>query len=164
MKENKCINFMKGGACIFVIILHCEFPTLIGSVVNVFARFGVPFFFMVSGYFFYNPDPERINKKMPRKLLHIFKIICIYFIINIIYISIKNWCIDNQTITITLKQIFQSDQVRDLLLFNRTIIGVGGWFLPALLYGYLIMWEFNKINLYALAYKLVPFLLFFIFS
>lgn len=49
--QNKMLNCEKALACILVIILHCEFPTIIGSIINIVARVGVPLFFMTSGFF-----------------------------------------------------------------------------------------------------------------
>jgi len=54
MKQyNNCLDFIKGIACIFVVFMHCEFPGIMGIVVQTISRFCVPFFFMVSGYFCY---------------------------------------------------------------------------------------------------------------
>ena len=52
MKQyNYCLDFVKGLACIFVVLMHCEFPGVTGVAVQAISRFCVPFFFMVSGYF-----------------------------------------------------------------------------------------------------------------
>ena len=48
---NFCLDFIKGVACVFVVFMHCEFPGIMGIVVQAVSRFSVPLFFMVSGYF-----------------------------------------------------------------------------------------------------------------
>ena len=48
---NYNLNFIKGIACIFVVFMHCDFPGIMGTAVQVVSRVGVPFFFMVSSYF-----------------------------------------------------------------------------------------------------------------
>ena len=58
---NYCIDFLKGIACIFVVFMHCEFPGLTGIAVQAVSRFCVPFFFMVSGYFCFNPLLQQID-------------------------------------------------------------------------------------------------------
>ena len=56
--QNKMLNCEKALACILVIILHCEFPTIIGSIINIVARVGVPLFFMTSGFFSISQDQD----------------------------------------------------------------------------------------------------------
>lgn len=54
--ENLLLNTMKGIACLLVILIHCPMPGMVG---NVFAKVGlssVPFFMMISGYFFSGQD------------------------------------------------------------------------------------------------------------
>lgn len=53
---NYCLDFVKGLACIFVVLMHCEFPGLLGTAVQAISRFCVPLFFMVSGYFCFKPE------------------------------------------------------------------------------------------------------------
>ena len=60
--QNKMLNCEKALACMLVIILHCEFPTIIGSTINIVARVGVPLFFMVSGFFSISLDPDKTKK------------------------------------------------------------------------------------------------------
>lgn len=50
-KRNKYIDAAKALACIFVVLIHCMFPGKIGLVFRALARFAVPLFFAVSGYF-----------------------------------------------------------------------------------------------------------------
>lgn len=61
-ETNRCLNFIKGIAIILIVILHGELPTYIGSIINMFARWGVPAFFMTSGYFLYKEE-EKVNGK-----------------------------------------------------------------------------------------------------
>ena len=57
-KYNYCLDFIKGLACIFVVLMHCEFPGLLGTAVQAVSRFCVPLFFMVSGYFCFRPTAK----------------------------------------------------------------------------------------------------------
>lgn len=52
--KNRCLNFFKGLGCIFVIFIHFPFPGEIGRIISGLARFAVPLFFMISGYYAYN--------------------------------------------------------------------------------------------------------------
>jgi len=79
MKQyNYCLDFIKGIACICVVFMHCEFPGIMGVVVQAISRFCVPLFFMVSGYFCYQSVAvERgaiIKWLFNKKVSHILKI------------------------------------------------------------------------------------------
>ena len=60
---NYCLDFIKGLACIFVVLMHCEFPGVTGVAVQAISRFCVPFFFMVSGYFCFRPLLQQDGNK-----------------------------------------------------------------------------------------------------
>ena len=63
-KENITISFLKGIACILVVLNHFHGSGTGGDVVYAISHLGVPVFFLVSGYFLYNGD-ETV-KKLPR--------------------------------------------------------------------------------------------------
>ena len=103
------------------------------------ARIGVPFFFMISGYFLYSSNVKSMVKKLPRKIAHIFKLCVIYMAINTLYLIVLGIVTGSNTYINELVSTYSLNNLFDLLLFNRTIIGIGGWFLFALLYSYLII-------------------------
>lgn len=43
--KNQSLYFLEGLACVFVIFIHCNFPNYIGILVDVIARFAVPYSF-----------------------------------------------------------------------------------------------------------------------
>ena len=54
MERNNSIDFIKFFAILFVVAIHSSpfaYNTSVDNIINIFARFAVPFFFMVSGYF-----------------------------------------------------------------------------------------------------------------
>ena len=58
------IEYCRIIAAVFVVFLHCPFPDKLGIAVSSLARFAVPFFFMVSGYFSWQADAGRIGKRL----------------------------------------------------------------------------------------------------
>lgn len=50
-REIPNLYILEGIACLAVITIHIGFPGTIGVIVNVIARFAVPLFFIVSGFF-----------------------------------------------------------------------------------------------------------------
>ena len=51
--RNKSLDAVKAIAACLVVCIHVSFPGQAGQLVKVLARCAVPFFFMVSGYFWY---------------------------------------------------------------------------------------------------------------
>lgn len=156
-KTNRCLNFIKGVAIMMIIVLHGEFPTYAGSIINMFARCGVPIFFMISGYFLFKENGEQYsNKKFKKKILRTFGLVIIYFVVNIAYEVVKGSMTVGfkKTIEMGLGQITVKS-ILETIFLNRTIIGVGGWFLTSMLVAYIILYFINKYNLYSKFYYLI---------
>lgn len=159
--ENKSLYFFKGIACFCVITLHFELPTKLGELFFVFARFAVPFFFMIAGYFSYFSDKSVADKTIRRRIHKLGRLtiagMLLYFVINIV-LQIKDgmlmeWVLSNP---LSLKNLFY------LLFCNWTtpFIGVGHlWYMLALLYVYLIYLVINKYDLHNVFYRLIPIVL-----
>lgn len=86
MKENKCLNFLKGISCLIVVLLHYPIPGIVGEGIIYGLRFSVPIFFMISGYFCYFHDAEWIKASQRKiiKLLVYSEIACalVFFIFD----------------------------------------------------------------------------------
>lgn len=136
-KYNYCLDFIKGIACIFVVLMHCEFPGLLGTAVQAVSRFCVPLFFMVSGFFCYESSENYEGMdllKFNKKIKHIAMITinaCIFYTTFMIVVELLgkdiNWSISK--IGILSWVVFN----------NPSWAGVAGqyWFLFALLYTYI---------------------------
>ena len=61
--RNGAIECCRLVASVFVVFIHYTFPGKLGAVMDCLARFAVPFFFMVSGYFAYQADETTIKKR-----------------------------------------------------------------------------------------------------
>ncbi len=59
--RNRTFDLFKWAAALFVLLLHVPFPGDVGGTVRMFARWAVPFFFMVSGYL----HTVRCSERMP---------------------------------------------------------------------------------------------------
>ncbi len=146
-KRNYCIDFVKGIACIFVVFMHCEFPGTLGTLVQCIARFSVPFFFIVSGYFCYRKNG---NYSYKEKIKHIALIVLsaslFYAIVTPLYTSGG--------------PNFSLSKIAGFLIFNIPIyIAPQMWFLFALLYDYILFIIVEKIRLQKQAYLSIPILM-----
>ena len=139
-RYNSCLDFIKGIACFCVVFMHCEFPGMVGTIVQAISRFSVPFFFMVSGYFCYYPDREAFDEAIIRKkITHIGRIVLWASLFYLFFAFVLT------------KSVFVSrSDVLSFGLFNKPFIVISQlWFLYALLYDYLaygFIWKTNKIK------------------
>lgn len=138
-KYNYCIDFLKGIACVCVVLMHCEFPGRLGILVQAVSRFCVPFFFMVSGYF---SRPAEVAADtgglrswlLNRKVIHIAKIT---FWASLFYLV---WAAVRYFLWQEFSNGFSWAGLAAWVGFNRPLVISGHlWFLFALLYDYVLI-------------------------
>lgn len=66
--RNQSVECTRLLASILVVFIHCPFPGEIGGTVTCLARFAVPMFFVISGYYAWGQDAVRIKKRLYRVL------------------------------------------------------------------------------------------------
>ena len=158
---NYCLDFIKGIACVFVVLMHCEFPGLMGTAVQAISRFCVPFFFMVSGYFCFRPLAQLANnngtesdkrgkpQRIVKKVVHIAKITLYASLFYLAFVLILQVFFHNQNMTITGKDVV------NWVVFNQPRVVAGQyWFLFALMYAYVFYGILEHFNLRRFAYLL----------
>lgn len=157
--RNKVLDAAKAIAAYSVVLLHVRFPGKTGELINALARFAVPFFFMVSGYFCFKTREEAVLKRMPGKVKHILLLIGISFPFYILWGCIQN-IIKGKNAAEWLREIAAWPHVKDFFIYNSSsAVKSHLWFLPALLYCYVIFWIIAKLKAYKPAYFLIPVLL-----
>ncbi len=130
-----------------VVLIHCKFPGNIGLSLQAVARFAVPFFFMVSGYYCFKgghyPDIYIV-----RKILHIAKITFIWYLFYCLFFVVENWLLhSNHTFDFSISHILK------VFLFNEpSNVPPHFWFLFALLNVYLLFLFVNKFKIKKFAY------------
>ena len=129
-KANLPLYFMEGIASIMVVFIHCRFPGNFGVAIETIARFAVPLFFVISGYFQFYSDKQKLKSKIKS----ILKIIFISMLIYSIY-SLYTYNFDIYT---WIKQTYNIENILKLIFFNYTSFIISHlWFLFALLYCYI---------------------------
>lgn len=145
-RRNPYLDVMKAIACIFVVLIHCMFPGKTGLFFRAVARFAVPLFFAVSGYFFYHSDKQQLSHSVYRKIKHLFWIILIsgvgYFILEIM----KNIVLAKGSFEIGkfFGELVSGKNILRLFITNTPLVYMPRWFLFALIYCYLVMLFFCK--------------------
>lgn len=159
-QENYTLNCLKGIACICVVLLHCSLPGSIGQYICGQARFAVPFFFAVSGYFVYNPDQQHLRESIWNKAAHIGRYLLraelLYFIWHMAYSYVDRHYVSG--INEWFAESFTWYNVFRLVLFQRTFVGDVTWFLLALLLCYCVTWAISKFDLWHAVCILMPLL------
>lgn len=132
-RNNEMIEATRYICCVVVLCIHCALPQPIGEYFNRYGRFAVPFFLLVSGFYFYggNSTVKSLKKiKQTAIIILINAPICLTWNCVNSYIgtgSFINW-IHNYPVLHTC---------RDLLLFNRAVfINSSFYYLFMLLYVY----------------------------
>ena len=157
--RNRTLDMVKALCAYAVVLLHIRFPGTAGDVANVLARFAVPVFFMVSGYFCYRSDGMEFPRT-GKKIRHVLVLILVAFPVCTLWELMQNH-IDGDSQTKWIKELVSGENIREFFLYNNSSqVKWHLWFLPALLYCYLLFALVAKFRLYRLAYMLIPVLLF----
>ena len=70
--RNRTLDMVKAICAYAVVLLHVHFPGNAGIIANVLARFAVPVFFMVSGYFCFRGDDTEFIRT-GKKIRHVLR-------------------------------------------------------------------------------------------
>ena len=132
-KKNQTLELLKLLAAYMVVFIHVPFYGVFGSTANALARFAVPLFFLVSGFFSYNITPKKIGKR----ILHIFSLMIFAILLYEVY---KTVLFLGRGDPQGLAEYFSiyTDPVMWVKLFtlNQPFHGNYIWYLPALIYVY----------------------------
>ena len=160
-KRNDHLDFWKGVASIGVILVHIAFPGAFGKIMQSVGTCGVVLFFLLSGYSIYDPNADknvvcgRIMKRFRRNGRITLIAVAIYFaftcIEQLLAGSFGAWIAEFASPIVWLRMIFLGD--------FEIIKADPLWFMPALLYAYLIFWLVYRFNLQKLLHGLLPLLL-----
>ena len=149
--KNDCLNVCKGIAAFAVVLIHCSFPSPVGGMMNGLARFGVPLFFMVSGYFSYGKGTDTVKRRM-RKLFALFLgANGVYFVWRLLAL----W--EQGSLTLEAAAgFFNWKSLLGWVLWNESPFMGHLWFLGALLYCYCLYGFFVRKGLEERVYFLIP--------
>lgn len=153
--RNKSLDAVKAIAACLVVCIHVSFPGQAGQIVKVFARCAVPFFFMVSGYFCYYENGNAAVK-IPLKIIHILKLLIVSVLFYFIWEYLMEIFFERDAVS-WIKGLADIDHVREFVIYNSTSpVRAHLWFLPALIYCYVLDFFIEKCKLKKVAYCCVP--------
>lgn len=156
--RNRTLDMVKAICAYAVVLLHVHFPGNAGIIANVLARFAVPVFFMVSGYFCFRGDDTEFIRT-GKKIRHVLRLMLVAFPVCCLWELIQNH-IDGASQKEWLEALVSGEHIRQFLLYNNSSqVKWHLWFLPALLYCYLLFALAARFRLCKQAYVLIPVLL-----
>ena len=158
-ERNRLMDIIKCIAAFGVVLVHFQFPGVIGRILCSVGVCGVVFFFLVSGYYAYDPDDGRacrnLLKRFRRNLIITLIAVAAYILFTVIEQlalgTFSEWAENFKNPWLIPRMIFMGD--------FEFIHGDPLWFMPALLYSYLILWFLHKLKITKYAYIALPLLL-----
>lgn len=161
-QRNTTLNILEFLACFAVVTLHCNFPGVIGKIIYGDARFAVPVFFMVSGYFIYSEDIKKVILKLPNKIKHILVIYLTIELFYFLWYFVKNLIEYSgvEEFRVWLSQIVTEKSIVEFFIFQKTFFASTAWFLISLILCYIVTYPIAKYKIWEKTFILIPILLF----
>lgn len=136
-RRNNALEMLKLFAAYMVVFLHVPFYGTFGVAVNALARFAVPFFFLVSGFYSYGISLDKIKNRIAHLVF-----VMIFAILVCSFCKLAEVMLNQgfQGVGQYFKQYLDYQNILNLLLFNKTIHVEYLWYLFAILYVYIIFY------------------------
>lgn len=136
-QKNTTLEMIKLLASYMVVFIHVQFWGTMGGVMNALARFAVPLFFLISGFYSYQANPQKIRKRIRNVFtLLIFATVCCT-LTNIIPLLL-NGRLD--LVVSYFKNYIDPTVLVRLLVFNVPVSSGHLWYLLAITYVYIIFY------------------------
>lgn len=140
-QRNMTLEIVKLFAAYMVVFIHITFAGDLGVVMDALARFAVPLFFLVSGYFSYNISPEKIIKRIK----YIFSLLIFTSILYTLFnIAVRIYYGSFADVVIYFAEYFKPQNLCNLFIFNVPISSGHIWYLLAVIYIYIIYYFIVK--------------------
>lgn len=157
--RNPHIDAFRGISCAFVVFIHCPPTGMISNYIVSLARFAVPFFILVSGWFSHQATAADTVSFAKRKLMDAINLAAGTLFIYIIWNSL-NSLIAGQSIFAWLYHYLNVETLFNLFVFNRALfINAGMYYLLMMIYVYLLFILIVKLRLIRFSVWLIPILL-----
>lgn len=143
LRKNSTLELLKLLASYMVVFIHVKFDGSLGSTMETLARFAVPFFFLVSGFYSYNIPCNKIIKRIRNIFtLLILAVVC-YTAFNVFTLLSKG---NMGEVVSYFSNYLDFTVLVKLFVFNITISSVHLWYLFAALYVYVVFFFVTKLR------------------
>jgi len=150
-KINLTIQWGKLLAAIMIVFIHAPFPTPLGGVVEAAARFAVPFFFAVSGYFSYEISLEKIRRRCLSMLqiTLIATVLCLFLRVTVLSATVQGhaWAF--------IKACFDLPSLSTWIFLSENPVEFHLWYLSVICGCYLALWLYVRFVYDKIGYRLL---------
>ena len=141
--RNQCIDVFKGIACELVVLNHFYGTGILGDIEYTISHIGVPFFFLVAGFYLYDQQGGLSIKRLLKKACHIFYLFVIHFSLYFMDNCFQKYLLNGNEMTwnalfYDLRGILSASALKSMAIWSTSLMGKGQWFLIALIETYLI--------------------------
>lgn len=159
VQKNYTLELLKLFASYMVVFIHVLFYGQAGIIMDALARFAVPLFFLVSGYYSYQIKPEKITKRIRNILtLFIFGTGC-YILYSIAPLLLTG---NVSEIAIYFGKYLNIKTLFNIFVFNMSVSTRHLWYLSAMIYVYVIFYFVTVFHLNDKAIFIISFSLLFL--
>ena len=135
-QKNNTLELLKLFASYMVVFIHIPFVGKAGVATDALARFAVPFFFFVSGYYSYQISCEKIKKRIQ----NILSLLIISTISYTAFEIIRLLKYDREGLVTFFNNYTDLSAYTELLIFNVPVNFGHLWYLLAIFYVYIIFY------------------------
>lgn len=156
-KKNYTLELLKLFASYMVVFIHVTFYGEMGIIMDALARFAVPLFFLISGYYSYQIEPQKIKKRI-RNILTLFIFASVsYTLFEITPLLLKS---NIDGIVAYFNYYLNIKTLIKIFMFNIPISSLHLWYLLAILYVYIIFYfstifRFKEKTIFSISFSLL---------
>lgn len=141
-RRNEAIECGRLFAAFCVVFIHVGFSQIsfIKSAIDCVACFAVPFFFVVSGYYAYQTNEEKVGKRIK----HMAKLIVIAMAVYFAWLCFWQGAISHQSVGEFLKSMLYEYNIARWIFLNGIPPTAHLWYLSAAMYCWIALWVYIK--------------------
>lgn len=142
VRRNEAIECGRLFAAFCVVFIHVGFSEIsfIKSAVDCVARFAVPYFFVISGYYAYQTNEEKVVKRIK----YMAKLTAIAMVVYFGWLCFLQGVLSHQSVVEFLKSILCEYNIARWIFLNATPPTVHLWYLSASMYCWIFLWVYIK--------------------
>lgn len=133
--RNDTLEILKLAASYMVVFIHVLFYGNVGAAADALARFAVPFFFIISGFYSYGITPERVKKRIGNIAQLILLTVVLYLGRELLHFFAAG---DMQGMVSYFGVYAEPVNLVKLVVFNAPVYTMHLWYLLAMLYVYIL--------------------------
>lgn len=139
-ERNGYVSILKLIASAFIVFVHVSFPGDFGKAVNSLARFGVAFFFCVSGYYAYRADVPGLKKRLKKMIFLMILGSAIYIAWEVLF----RHAIVHKDARDYITGLLTLENVAKLVFIGKVPFAGHLWYLMAMILVYMIMIAYSR--------------------